>query len=149
SISGPIDGVFRIGFVITRRPKITALLTALPRAAMVILIMGVAQTKALVLDLTAPTASKRHKRGIATYPLLATRCLHQRRRGIATKAAMFTGNGFGFHPIVWHPLSWSHAVGMTIVYHAHFPGTACAGSLYPLRAASSSRAILRRLRRPV
>ena len=87
SIPRPIDGVFRIGFVITRRPEITALLTTFPRATMVILIMGVAHTKALVLDLTPPAASKRHKRRIATDPLLTTRCLHQRRLGIATESA--------------------------------------------------------------
>jgi hypothetical protein len=58
SISRPIDGVFRIGFVISGGPEITALLTAFPRATMVILIMGITQTKALVLDLTTPAASK-------------------------------------------------------------------------------------------
>ena len=112
SISRPIDRVFRIGFVITRRPEITAFLTAFPRATMLILIMGIAQTKALVLDLTPPAASKRQKRRIATYPLLTTRCLHQRRLGIATEPAMLAGNGLGFHAIVCHRVSWSrgHAV---------------------------------------
>lgn len=78
---------------------------------MLILIRGVAHAKALVLDLTTPTASKRQKRRIATYPLLTPRCLHQRRQGIATEPAMLAGNGLGFHPIIsphvslsrWHP----------------------------------------------
>src|SRR5947209_19847632 len=74
---------------------------------MVILIMGIAQAKAFVLDLTPPAASKRHKRRIATYPLLTTRCLHQRRLGIATEPAMLADNGLGFHAIVRHHLSWS------------------------------------------
>ena len=43
---------------------------------MVILIMGIAQAQAFVLDLTTPAASKRHKRRIATYPLLTTRSFH-------------------------------------------------------------------------
>ena len=76
SISWPIDRVFRIGFVIARRPELTALLAAFPRATMLILIMGIAHTKALVLDLTPPAASKRHKGRIATYPLLTTRGFH-------------------------------------------------------------------------
>ena len=69
--------------------------------------VGIAQRKAFVLILTAPPTSKGHKSGIATYPLLATRRLHQRHRGIATKAAMVTGNGLGFHPIVCHHVSLS------------------------------------------
>ncbi len=43
---------------------------------MLILIVGVAQTKAFVLDLATPAASERHKRRIATDPLLTTRRLH-------------------------------------------------------------------------
>ena len=66
-------------------------------------LVGIAETKAFVLHLTAPAPSKRHKRRIAAYPLLAARRLHERRRGIATKATMCTGNGLGFHPIVSHP----------------------------------------------
>ena len=60
-----------------------------------------------MLDLTPPTASKRHKRCIATYPLLTTRGLHQRRLGIATEPAMLAGNGLGVHAIVRHHVSLS------------------------------------------
>ena len=74
---------------------------------MLILIMGVAQTEALVLDLTPPAASKRHKRRIATDPLLTTWGFHQWRLGIATEPAMLASNGLGFHPIVRHSVSWS------------------------------------------
>ena len=75
-ISWHIDRMFRIGFVLSRRPEITALLTGLPRPRVLITIVGIAQTKAFMLNLTAPAPSKRHKRCIAAYPLLATRCLH-------------------------------------------------------------------------
>src|SRR2546430_2195471 len=102
SISRPIDGVFRIGFVISRRPDIPAFLTAFPWATMLILIMGVAPTKAFVLDLTPPAASQRHKRRIATYPLLTTWGVHQRRRGIATEPARLAGHRLRFHAIVSH-----------------------------------------------
>lgn len=84
--------------------------------------MGVAQTKALVLDLTAPAASKRHKGRIAADPLLATWRLHQRRRGIAIKATMFTGNGLGFHPIVRHHGSLSRGVHTAVAHRARFTG---------------------------
>jgi hypothetical protein len=73
---------------------------------MVIRIMGVAQTKAFVLDLTPPAASKRHKGRIATYPLLTTRGFHQRRRGIATETTMLAGNRLGFHTVVCHRMAF-------------------------------------------
>ena len=111
SISRPIDRVFRIGFVLSRCPEITALLTAFPRATMLILIMGITQTKTLVLDLTPPAASKRQKRRIATYPLLTTRCLHQWRRGIATETTMLAGNRIGFHTVVCHRIACSGGMG--------------------------------------
>src|SRR5713101_6684955 len=95
--------MFRIRFVLCWRPELTAVLTGLPRTCVAINGVGIAQTKAFMLNLAAPATSKRHKRGIAAYPLLATRRLHSRCRWIATKAAMFTGNGLGFHPIVRHP----------------------------------------------
>ena len=69
---------------------------------MLILIMGIAQAQAFVLDLTTPAASKRHKRRIATYPLLTTRGFHSRRLGIATEPAMLAGNRLGFHAVVSH-----------------------------------------------
>jgi predicted membrane-bound dolichyl-phosphate-mannose-protein mannosyltransferase len=58
SISWPVDWMFRRGFVLSWRPDITACLTAFPRATMLILIVGVAQTKAFVLDLATPAASQ-------------------------------------------------------------------------------------------
>src|ERR1700674_955283 len=119
--------MFRIRFVLLRCPELSALLTGLPGTRVTINGVGIAQRKAFVLILAAPPTSKGQQSGIAAYPLLATRRLHQRRRGIATKAAMLTGNGFGFHPIVCHHLSLSHAVGMTTVSRAHFTGTSCAG----------------------
>jgi len=73
---------------------------------MSILIMRVAQTKALVLDLTAPAASKGKKRRIATYPLLTTRGFHQWRFGIATEPAMLASNWFGFHTVVCHRVTF-------------------------------------------
>src|SRR6266700_1951893 len=141
--------MFRIRFVLLRCPELSAFLTGLPRTRVPINVVGIAQRKAFVLILAAPPTSKRHKSGIAAYPLLATRRLQQRRRGITTKAAMLTGNGFGCHPIVCHHLSLSHDVSMTTVYRAHFTGTSGAGSLYPLGSTSSYRAIMCRLRRPV
>src|SRR5439155_19932518 len=103
----PIDRVFRIGFVIAWRPELTAFLAAFPRPTMLILIVGIAHTKAFVLDLATPAASKRHKGRIATDPLLTTPRFHQRRRGIATEATMLAGNRRGFHAAVSHgvPLS--------------------------------------------
>ena len=62
---------------------------------------------------------------------------------------MFTGNGFGFHPIVCHHVSLAHGVGMTPAHRARFTGASRRGSLYPLGSASSSRVSARRLRRPV
>ena len=79
SISWPIDRVFRIPLVISWRPELTALLTALPRAAMLVLLVGIAQAEALMLHLAPPTPSKRKKRCITTNPLLTTRRFDQRR----------------------------------------------------------------------
>jgi len=66
---------------------------------MLILIVGVAQTQALVLDLTPSAASKRPKGGIATDPLLPTGGVHQRRLGITTAPAMLAGHRRGFQAI--------------------------------------------------
>src|SRR5467141_3770949 len=104
SIPWPIDGVLRIAFVISWRPELPAFLTTFPRPSMLILIVGIAQAKALMLHLTSPAASKRHKGRIATYPLLTTRRFDQRRGGITTKPTMLAGNRFGFHPVVSHGL---------------------------------------------
>src|SRR5437016_14123662 len=84
--------MFRIRFVRLRCPELSAFLTGLPRTQVPIDVVGIAQRKAFVRILAAPPTSKGHKSGIAAYPLLATRRLHQGRRGIATKAAMLTGN---------------------------------------------------------
>ena len=135
SIPRPIDGVFRIGFVISRRPEIPAFLTAFPWATMLILIMGVAQTKAFVLDLTPPAASKRHKRRIATYPLLTTWGFHQRHRGIATEPAMLAGNRLGCHAIVSHRMAFSG--GAVVSYRTRLRGASHSPSLYPMRSSSS------------
>jgi hypothetical protein len=71
---------------------------------MPILIVGITQAKALMLDLASPPASKRYKGGIATDPLLTTRRFDQRRFGIAAKPTMLAGNRLGFHPVVRHAL---------------------------------------------
>ena len=148
-ISRHIDRIFRIRFVLVWRPELTAFLTGLPRTRVAINVVGIAQTKAFVLNLTAPAPSKRQKGRIAAYPLLATRRLHQRRRWIATKAAMFTGNGLGFHPIVSHPVPLSDGVHMAAARRARFAGASRRCSLYPLGPCSSSRVITRRPRRRV
>ena len=136
SISWPIDGVFRIGFVISGRPEITALLTGFPRATVFILIVGIAQTKAFVLDLTIPAASKRHKRRIATYPLLTTWGLHQRRLGIATEPAMFADNRLGFHTVVRHRMAFLGGVDAFVIPGARLRGASRRQSFYP-RGSSS------------
>src|SRR5262249_33980206 len=99
--------MFRIRFVLLRCPDLAALLTGLPRTRVAIDVVRIAQRKAFVRILAAPPASKRPKRRIAAYPLLATWRFHQRRRGIPAKAAMLTANGFGFHAIVCHHVSLS------------------------------------------
>ena len=138
SISWPIDGVFRIGFIISGRPEIAALLTAFPRATMLILIMGVAHTKALVLDLTTSATSKRNKRRIATYPLLTTWGFHQRRLGIATEPAMLAGHRLGFHAVVSHRMASFGRVGGFVMPRAHLRGASRRPSLYPGGSSSSS-----------
>lgn len=72
---------------------------------MAILIVGITQAKALVLDLAAPAASKRQKGRIATYPLLTTRRFDQRRLGIAAEPTMLASNRLRFHAIVSHGIS--------------------------------------------
>jgi hypothetical protein len=107
SISWHIDRMFRIGFVLLRRPELTVWLIRLPRAGVLITIVGIAQCKAFVLILATAATTHRQKRRIAAYPLLITGRLHSWRRGIATKPTMLTGHGLRFHPIVRHhvPLS--------------------------------------------
>jgi len=86
---------------------------------MPILIVGRAQAQALMLHLTSPAASKRHKGRIATYPLLTTRRFDQRCLGITTKPTMLAGNRFGFHPIVRHgvPLFGAVAAHSALMRH--------------------------------
>ena len=79
---------------------------------MPILIVGIAQAKALMLDLAAPAASKRHKGRIAAYPLLTTRRFDQRRLGISTKPTMLAGNRLGFHAVVSHAFPLGSGGGM-------------------------------------
>ena len=136
AIFWPIDGVFRRGFVISRRPEITTLLTAFPRATMVILIVGVAQTQALVFDLTTSAASKRHKGRIATYPLLTPWGFHQRRLGIATEPAMLAGNRLGFHTVVRHRMACLGGVGGFVMPRARLSGASRRQSFSP-RGSSS------------
>ncbi len=136
SIFWPIDGVFRIDFVISGRPEITALLTTFPRATMLILIMGVAHTKALVLDLTPSAASKRNERRIATYPLLTTGGFHQRCLGIATEPAMLAGNRRGFHTVVSHRMAFFGGVGGFVMPRARLRAASRRQSFYP-RGSSS------------
>jgi hypothetical protein len=99
AIAWPIDRVFRIPLVIAWRPERTALLTAWPRAAMRVLIGGIAQAEALVLDLAPPAPSKRQKRRLTTNPLLTTRRFDQRRCGIATEAPRLAGSRGGFQAV--------------------------------------------------
>src|SRR5712692_3290989 len=111
SIPWPIDGVLRIAFVISGRPEIAAFLTTFPRPSMLILIVRITHAKALMLHLTSPAASKRHKGRIATDPLLTTRCFDQRRFGIATEATMLAGNRLRFHTVVRHGVPLLSGVG--------------------------------------
>src|SRR5688572_4372202 len=69
---------------------------------MPILIVGITQAKALMLDLASPAASKRQKGRIATDPLLTTRCFEQWCLGIPAKPTMLAGNRLGFHSVVSH-----------------------------------------------
>ena len=137
SIFWPIDGVFRRGFVISGRPEITTLLTAFPRAPVLILIMGVAQTQTFVLDLTPSAASQRKKGRIATYPLLTTRGLHSRRRGIATEPAMLAGNRLGFHTVVRHRMAFFGGVGGFVMPRTCLRGASRRQSLSAIGSSSS------------
>ena len=145
SISRHIDRMFRIGFVLLRRPELTALLTRLPRAWVLITRVGIAQCKAFVLLLATAATLHRHKRRIAAYPLLTTGRLHSRRRGIATKPTMLPGHGLRFHPIVRHHVPFSRVVAsMGGAHHARCAGASRRVSLYSLRPVSSHRVIARR-----
>ena len=77
---------------------------------MLVLVVRIAHTKALMLDLASPAASKRHKGRIATYPLLTTRRFDKRRLGIAAKTTMLTGNRRGFHTVGSHGVPWFDGV---------------------------------------
>jgi hypothetical protein len=79
-----------------------------------ILIMGGAQTQTFVLDLTTSAASKRHKGGIATYPLLTTWGVHPGHRGLTTEPAMLAGNRRGFHAIGGHRMAFLGGVGRVV-----------------------------------
>src|SRR4029434_10985611 len=88
--------------VVQAPQELTALLTALPRAAMLVLIVGITQAEALVLHLAPPAPSKRKKRSITTNPLIKTRRFDQRRCSIATEATMLAGHRCGFPAVVSH-----------------------------------------------
>ena len=118
SIFWPIDRVFRIPLVISWRPERTALLTAFPRAAMLILIVGIAQAEAFVLHLAPPTPSKRKKRRITTNPLITTRRFDQRCFGIATEATMLAGHRLGVHSGGSPGLSLCVDMGLSYLAHA-------------------------------
>ena len=136
SISWPIDRVFRIPLVLSWRPELTALLTALPRAAVLILIVGITQAEAFMLHLAPPTPSKRQKCRITTNPLITTRRFDQRRFGIATEATMLAGNQFGFHAVSTSCsllVRW-HGAGLSRV---HSPGALHRQALYTSRACPS------------
>ena len=137
AIFWPIDGVLRLGFVLARRPEITALLTALPRATMLILRVGVAQTQTFVLDLTPSAASQRKKGRIATYPLLTTWRLHSRRRGIATESTMRAGHGFGCQAVGSHGVACSGGVGGFVMPRTCLRGASRRPSLSAIGASSS------------
>ena len=108
--------MFRIGFVLLRRPELSARLTGLPRTRVAIKVVGRAQRKAFMLNLAASATSKRHKGRITTDPLLTTRRLHQRRRGIATETTMLAGNRLGFQPVVRHGIAFSGGGGAFVIY---------------------------------
>src|SRR5712691_967439 len=80
---------------------------------MLVLIVGIAQAKALMLHLAPPAPSKREKRCITTNPLLTTRRFDQRRFGIATETTMLSGYRFGFHAVVCHGLSLGVGLGLS------------------------------------
>ena len=104
---------------------------------MLILIVGRAQTQALMLDLTTPAASTRHKGRIATYPLLTTRRFHSRRRGIATEPTMLAGNRPGVHAVVRHEVAFSGGVGGFVSPCPRLRGASHHRSLSPLGSFSS------------
>ena len=144
-ISRHIDRMFRRGFVLLRRPELTAFLTRVPRAWVLITLVGRAQCTAFVLLWATAATLHRHKRRIAAYPLLTTGRLHSRRRGIATKPTMLPGNRLRFHPIVRHHFPFSRVVAsMGGAHHARFAGASRRGLLYSLRPVSPHRVIARR-----
>jgi hypothetical protein len=85
----------------------------LPRAAMLILIVGIPPAEAFVLHLAPPTPSKRQKGRITTNPLSTTRRFDQRRFGIATAATRLAGNRLGFHAVGQHGLSLCVSMGLS------------------------------------
>ena len=119
SIFRPIDRVFRVSLVISWRPKLTALLTTLPRAVVLILIVRITHAEAFMLHLAPSTPSQRKKRCITTNPLVTTRRFDQRRIGIAAEATMLASSRFGFHAVVRHSLSLFVALEWSWLVLAH------------------------------
>jgi hypothetical protein len=129
SIFGPIDRVFRVLLVISWRPERTALLTTLPRAVMLILIVRIAHAEAFMLHLAPSTPAKRKKRCITTNPLVTTRRFDQRRFGIAAEATMLASYRFGFHAVGRHGLSLVVALEVSWLALAHQMHRAADGSI--------------------
>jgi hypothetical protein len=113
SIFWPIDRGFRRRVVIAGRPELTALLTAFPRAAMLLLIVGIAQAEAFVLHVAPPPPAQRHTGRSTPHPRLTTRRFAQRRVGIATEATLRAGNRLGFHAVGWPGRSLVVGIGLS------------------------------------
>jgi hypothetical protein len=129
SIFWPIERVFCLGLLISRRPEITALLTALPRAAMLSLRVGITPTKAFVLHLTPPATSQGKKGRITAHPWLTARRRDSRRRGIAPATALLAGHRLGCHPVVGHGLPVPHGGGGFVLPRARLRGASRRWSL--------------------
>ena len=140
SISRHIDRMFRIAFGRLRRPELTACLTRLPRACVLVTQVGRAERQALVLLWATSATSHRHTRRLAPSPLLTTRRLHSWHRGSATQPTMLTGHGLRFPPMVCPHIPWSRGVDggppaplalpvppaaahSLLVGHVHFPAS--------------------------
>jgi hypothetical protein len=87
--------------------------TALPRAALLILRVGITQAAACVLPVAPPTPSQRHKGRITTPPRITTRRCDPRRFGIAPEATRRAGHRLGFHAVVRHALSLCVSLGLS------------------------------------
>lgn len=55
-----------------------------------------------MLELTAPSAAMRQKRGVAAGPLMTAFSFNKGPFFVATKSAVLTFDGLGFHSVVSH-----------------------------------------------